>query len=154
MFLDRHTNQRLVQRLVGDFAEGLRSRHAVEVFTFEFRVQVVEDAVARKRDAAGALRNRVAERIDVVGQRFGEAVFDVEDRRALKLAALSGGVRTSRGSNSSSFSPIREFARRDVGAKAFRPCLHRLMVDHIAGINVGQGFASQTIAFFFLLDPC
>ena len=46
-----------------------------------------------------------------------------------------------------------DFRQRNFRVKVVGPCLHRLMIDEMAGLDVFQRFKRQTAAFFLLINP-
>ena len=68
-------------------------------------------------------------------RRYRQRLYDARRRRS---AARSRPSRTTLYSSISS--ALMRHRQRLIGIEAFRPCLNRRMVDHLAIVNIGEGF--------------
>ena len=40
-----------------------------------------------------------------------------------------------------------------IGTQAFRPCTHRLMINHATGVDIFQSFKRQSVTLLLQIDP-
>src|SRR5574343_851791 len=83
--VDGQIDQRLVEQLIADFAEGERPDEVACPLAGQAGVQIVEDAVARKGNVRRLPRQGLVKALNVVIHRCRNAVLDTGKNRCIEL---------------------------------------------------------------------